>query len=200
MKILITSNAGEPHKYLWSKILGTHHEVYVFAQIHLNTSRAVSSKGMSRLSNIYNTYKTDFRGKLKTKKSNAFFNQDEKIQATKYFKYDKQLIENFKESDCYFEFADIKGKEAIDKIKSINPDLILVQGGKILPTDFFESCSVGTIHMHGGFCPDYRGGRSWYACLFNDDLTHVGPTVQEIDAGIDTGNIIKKLNNELLSE
>ena len=197
MKIVITSNTGAPHKYLWSKVLEGDHEVYVLGQTHLYVDNPNLPKGIvQRVKSFISRYFASSKGlkelskKARSKKMNSFFSRDEQHQTNKYFKYDDNLINELKASGRYFEYSNIKVQEAVDKINSIKPDILIVQGGKILPADFFNSCSIGTIHMHGGYVPWYRGGRTWYSNFMNDDLVYIGPTVQEIDTGTDTGNII----------
>ena len=52
----------------------------------------------------------------------------------------------------------IKTKEAIDKIKSINPDLIIVVAfGQILPKEILDLPKYGCINVHASLLPKYRG-------------------------------------------
>ena len=78
MKILITSNTDKPHQYLWSKVLETKHDVYIFAQIHLVKDNNKKVSFFERIKNIILRY-ASLSGlvrvikRFKDKKINAFF-------------------------------------------------------------------------------------------------------------------------------
>lgn len=80
-----------------------------------------------------------------------------------------------------------KGVEILDEIK---PDLIVVVAyGKILPDDFLTYPKYGCINVHASILPKYRGASPiHYAVLNGDEVT--GVTVQQMDSGIDTGDIL----------
>ena len=51
-----------------------------------------------------------------------------------------------------------KNEEFIEKIKSLNPDVICVVAyGKILPKEILEIPKYGCINVHGSLLPKYRG-------------------------------------------
>lgn len=80
-----------------------------------------------------------------------------------------------------------KGVEILEKIK---PDLVVVVAyGKILPDDFLAYPKHGCINVHASILPKYRGASPiHYAVLNGDKIT--GVTVQQMDSGIDTGDIL----------
>lgn len=52
-----------------------------------------------------------------------------------------------------------RDKEFIDKIKSLNPDVIVVVAfGQILPKEILEIPKLGCINVHVSLLPKYRGG------------------------------------------
>ncbi|MDD5071981.1 MAG: formyl transferase [Patescibacteria group bacterium] len=200
MKIVITSNTGIEHDYLWQEIFNMGHEVYVFAQTHLRVFQqgGETNKSFKIIRKLFRLIKM-FPSLIR----NPLFFISKKNAQRKLFKYQtlslkkyfsvlvvQNIIDKIKTSERYFEFEDINCDAAVRKIAEINPDLIVVHGGKILREDFFGKSRFGTIHLHGGIVPWYRGGNTWYPNIINDDMYYIGPSVQEIDKGIDTGNVI----------
>lgn len=80
--------------------------------------------------------------------------------------------------------------ECINLIKKINPDIIIVNGTRILSKKFIDSTSAVIINMHLGITPKYRGVHGAYWAYFNNDGENAGVTVHLIDSGIDTGGIL----------
>ncbi len=90
----------------------------------------------------------------------------------------------------------LKG-EYTDKIREINPDLIVVVAyGKILPKDLIDIPKLGCINLHVSLLPKYRGAAPIQHALINGDK-QTGVTVMRIDVGLDTGDIISVLPIEI---
>jgi folate-dependent phosphoribosylglycinamide formyltransferase PurN len=84
----------------------------------------------------------------------------------------------------------INSAETIEAIKIINPDLIIVNGTRIISKKVLSSVSCKFINTHAGITPKYRGVHGMYWALINDDEKNSGVTVHFVDEGIDTGNVI----------
>ena len=82
--------------------------------------------------------------------------------------------------------------EFIDKIKNLNPDLIVVVAyGKILPKEILDIPKLGCINLHASLLPKYRGAAPiQWAVLNGDKIT--GVTTMYMDVGMDTGDMILK--------
>lgn len=76
------------------------------------------------------------------------------------------------------------------KLSDFKPDLIIVAAyGKILPESVLTLPAFGCINIHYSLLPRFRGASPIQnALLFGDKKT--GVTLQKIDAGLDTGDII----------
>lgn len=72
------------------------------------------------------------------------------------------------------------------------PDLIVVFGGKILKGAWLTAAKFGTINLHYGILPAYRGGKSTEFALYHGDLHEIGASLHYVDSGIDTGPLISK--------
>jgi len=80
--------------------------------------------------------------------------------------------------------------KAIDLIKDKAPDLIIINGTRILSKEFVKTFQGRIMNIHAGITPAYRGVHGAYWALVNNDLENCGTTVHFVDSGIDTGNIL----------
>lgn len=87
--------------------------------------------------------------------------------------------------------------ECIAAIKKLNPDVIIVNGTRIITTKVLESTSALFINTHTGITPQYRGVHGAYWALVANDKENCGVTVHKVDKGIDTGEIIKQSTIEI---
>lgn len=86
--------------------------------------------------------------------------------------------------------SSVNSAECIELLKTIQPDLIIVNGTRIISKKVLESVSCKFINTHAGITPMYRGVHGTYWALAENDKENSGVTVHFVDAGIDTGNII----------
>lgn len=83
--------------------------------------------------------------------------------------------------------------EALEKISSYNPDLIVTAAyGKILPQTVLDLPKYGCINCHGSLLPARRGASPVQRAILEGD-TVTGVTFMKMDAGMDTGDIIDKV-------
>lgn len=85
----------------------------------------------------------------------------------------------------------VRSAESLQLIADLEPDLVLsVRYGKIFGKDFLTIPKLGTINLHSGKLPNYRGVLAMFRALANgDDRVHA--TLHYIEDGtIDTGGII----------
>lgn len=84
----------------------------------------------------------------------------------------------------------INSPESISQLKKPNPDLFVLCGfNKILKTPVIEIPPQGTINLHGGKLPEYRGAAPINWQIINGE-TSGGCSIIYVDEGIDTGDII----------
>ena len=84
----------------------------------------------------------------------------------------------------------VNSPECISLIKKINPELIIVNGTRIISKEVLESTEVKFVNIHAGITPKYRNVHGAYWAIVNNDLDNCGVTVHLVDKGIDTGSII----------
>ena len=88
-------------------------------------------------------------------------------------------------------------EEFVEKIKSLNPDVICVVAyGKILPKEILEIPRYGCINVHGSLLPKYRGAAPIQWAVLNGDK-ETGVTTMYMDVGMDTGDMILKEKVEI---
>ena len=84
----------------------------------------------------------------------------------------------------------LRNAEALDIIKSIAPDVIVVAAyGKILPKDILEYPRCGCINVHGSLLPKYRGAAPIQWSVINGEA-ETGVTIMQMNEGLDTGDIL----------
>ena len=90
--------------------------------------------------------------------------------------------------------------EFIEKIKSINPDVICVVAyGKILPKELLDIPKLGCINVHGSLLPQYRGAAPIQWAIINGDKK-TGVTTMYMDEGMDTGDMILRQEVEIADD
>lgn len=91
-----------------------------------------------------------------------------------------------------FQPTSMRDGTALEIINSLNADLIVVVAfGKILPQEILESVKHGCINIHASLLPKLRGAAPIQWSILNGD-TVTGVTAQQMDIGIDTGDILMK--------
>lgn len=101
----------------------------------------------------------------------------------------KQLaVEN--DIEVYQPVSFKKEPESIEKIESIAPDIMIVVAyGLILPQELLNIPRLGCINIHVSLLPKWRGAAPIQrAILAGDSMT--GVTIMQMDAGLDTGDIL----------
>jgi len=84
----------------------------------------------------------------------------------------------------------INTREVINHLKGFQPDLFILCGyNKILKMPVIEIPPLGTINLHGGKLPEYRGAAPINWQIINGETTG-GCSIIYVDEGIDTGDII----------
>ena len=86
--------------------------------------------------------------------------------------------------------ARIKDREAIDQIRALAPDLIVVIAyGQILPRAILEIPKIACLNLHASLLPRWRGAAPIQAAIAAGDY-ETGMTVMYMDEGLDTGDIL----------
>jgi len=84
---------------------------------------------------------------------------------------------------------DLHAPETLAEVRALRPDLGLGYGGPILRPALFRIPRHGTLGIHHGRLPEYRGKKTTFWEIWEGEPT-AGVTIQRIDEGIDTGEIV----------
>jgi methionyl-tRNA formyltransferase len=85
----------------------------------------------------------------------------------------------------------LNGDEARDALRRLAAEVAISLDNAIIRPETFSLPVHGTINVHHGDVPDYRGGPPVFWEL-RDGLDRVGFTIHLIDAGIDTGPVLAR--------
>jgi folate-dependent phosphoribosylglycinamide formyltransferase PurN len=94
-------------------------------------------------------------------------------------------------SDRIHFVPDIHSVDVLQHVRSLDPDLGLIYGSPILKPVLFEIPHLGTLGIHHGKAPEYRGKKTTFWEIYNGEKT-VAVTIQKVNAGLDTGDILKQ--------
>ena len=84
---------------------------------------------------------------------------------------------------------DIHAEAVHDEVRSLQPDLGLIYGSPILKPSLFQIPAVGTLGIHHGKVPEYRGKKTMFWAMYNGEPS-AGVTIQHVGAGLDTGDVV----------
>lgn len=185
MRIVMLCGNGEKSAIVYSKLS----EVFSIEQLLVegHTSRKVFLKRrMNRL------------GFLKTVGQILFSSLIVPILNREASKRKAEILETYSIRKDYYNYflqdarfiPSVNSQECITILKEISPDIIIVNGTRLLSKEVIEATNAIIINMHTGITPKYRGSHGAYWALRNNDKENAGVTVHFIDEGIDTGKII----------
>ena len=89
----------------------------------------------------------------------------------------------------YLQPKNLKEQSFINKIISINPDIIVVVAFRMIPKSIWKIPKYGTINLHASLLPNYRGSAPINWVIINNE-NFTGVTTFFIDNKIDTGDIL----------
>ena len=83
-------------------------------------------------------------------------------------------------------------KEFVAQVAEIEPDVLVVAAfGQILPQRLLDIPKYGGINVHGSLLPRWRGAAPMQYALIAGDV-ETGVTTMQMDAGMDTGDMLLK--------
>jgi phosphoribosylglycinamide formyltransferase 1 len=86
--------------------------------------------------------------------------------------------------------------ETANLLRQLNPEVVVVNGTRILSRRLLASLSCPVLNTHAGVTPAYRGVHGGYWALASGDRGNFGTTVHLVDAGVDTGHIVAQVRVE----
>lgn len=91
-----------------------------------------------------------------------------------------------------FQPVKVKAPEAVEVLKGFAADVFIVAAfGQILSREILEMPRYGCINIHASLLPAYRGAAPIQWVILNGEKES-GVTIMQMDAGIDTGDMLLK--------
>jgi methionyl-tRNA formyltransferase len=91
--------------------------------------------------------------------------------------------------DCV-RVSSANAKETKALLRDARPDVVVVNGTRILSQSVLRSTPAPFINIHAGITPSYRGVHGAYWAFVNGEPARAGVTVHLMDPGIDTGPVL----------
>lgn len=109
-------------------------------------------------------------------------------------------VEALKHDIPVFQPEKIRQAEELDKILSLNPELIVTAAfGQILPKQLLEAPKYGCINVHASLLPELRGGAPiHYAIMQGKQKT--GVTIMYMVEKLDAGDILTRIEVPIAEE
>lgn len=86
----------------------------------------------------------------------------------------------------------VRAKEFVQTVRELAPEVIVVAAfGQIIPQRMLDIPPLGCINVHGSLLPRWRGAAPMQYALMAGD-TETGVTTMRMDAGLDTGDILRQ--------
>jgi len=105
-------------------------------------------------------------------------------------KKENGLISDFYPKKVYRKVASINNQETIEILLKLKPNIVIVNGTRIISNKVLNAVDAVFINTHVGITPEYRGVHGGYWSLVNKDFNNCGVTVHLVDEGIDTGGVL----------
>lgn len=91
-----------------------------------------------------------------------------------------------------------RAEEFVAKLRELNPDLIVVVAyGQILPQTILDVPRLGCLNVHTSLLPKHRGAAPIQWAIL-DGEKETGVTIMQMDAGLDTGDILAQTQTPIL--
>lgn len=86
----------------------------------------------------------------------------------------------------------IRRPEPFETLRGFEADMMVVVGyGQIIPQSIIDLPRYGILNVHGSLLPKYRGAAPIQWAIANGER-ETGVTIMQIDAGLDTGDMLRK--------
>ena len=99
-----------------------------------------------------------------------------------------------------FQPLKIKTPEAVAELRKYDADIFIVAAfGQIISQEILDMPRYGCVNIHASLLPKYRGASPIQRVIL-DGEKKTGVTIMQMDAGIDTGDMLYKVETEISDE
>lgn len=85
---------------------------------------------------------------------------------------------------------DLHAPDVRARIQALAPQLGVIYGAPVLRPELYSIPTLGTLGIHHGRVPQYRGKKTTFWEMYNGERV-AGVTIQRVNAGIDTGDVLR---------
>jgi methionyl-tRNA formyltransferase len=86
----------------------------------------------------------------------------------------------------------IRRPEGVDRLRALSPEIMVIVGyGQIIPQSILDIAPRGILNVHASLLPKYRGAAPIQWAIAKGEVI-TGVTIMRIDAGLDTGDMLRK--------
>ncbi|CAN5822600.1 hypothetical protein BH23GEM7_BH23GEM7_03950 [soil metagenome] len=89
----------------------------------------------------------------------------------------------------YFHFDNFHDPDCLRTLEELQPDLGVIAGTYILRENVFQAPRLGSINLHSGKVPEYRGAAPAFWELYNGEPS-VGITIHRVARAVDAGHVL----------
>ena len=94
----------------------------------------------------------------------------------------------------------VREESFVETLRSLRPDVIVVAAfGQIIPESILTLAPLGCVNVHASLLPKYRGAAPIQWAVI-DGEKESGVTIMQMDAGLDTGDMIAKVTVPIAPE
>lgn len=91
----------------------------------------------------------------------------------------------------------VRRPEVVEQLRDLNAEIMIVVGyGQIIPQSIIDLPPHGILNVHGSLLPKYRGAAPIQWAIANGEQ-ETGVTIMQIDAGLDTGDMLLKASSPI---
>jgi methionyl-tRNA formyltransferase len=94
----------------------------------------------------------------------------------------------------------VRRPESVELLRSFEADVMVVVGyGQIIPQIIIDMPKHGILNVHASLLPKYRGAAPIQWAVANGE-SETGVTIMQIDAGLDTGDMLSRAKTGILPD
>jgi methionyl-tRNA formyltransferase len=91
----------------------------------------------------------------------------------------------------------VRRPEAVERLRAVAPEIMVIVGyGQIIPQSILDIAPRGILNVHASLLPKYRGAAPIQWAIANGEKC-TGVTIMKIDAGLDTGDMLRKAETSI---
>ena len=95
------------------------------------------------------------------------------------------------------QFEDLKSKEAVEKLRTLNADLaVVVSFGQIISQEILDLYPLGVLNVHPSLLPKYRGASPMAGAILAGE-TETGVSIMKMDALMDHGPVYTQIRADI---